>query len=54
MKNEIVEQLNDDQWDGTDIEPIYRRRYSDGEYLPETSELTDEYIRSYQQGDKFS
>jgi len=43
-------QESDDNWDGTDIEPVYVRKTvesdSDDEYAG--------YIRSYSEGDKFS
>lgn len=44
----------EDQWDGTDIEPTYPCRYSVEAPKTETSDLPDDYIRSYREGDRYA
>lgn len=43
-----------EQWDGTDIEPVFTIRYSEEQDPSKVLTLSDEYIRSYQEGDRYS
>lgn len=47
-----------DQWDGTDIEPVFSTRYHDSGYSAFIQNLDteddDEYIADYFEGDRFS
>ena len=47
-------QSDQDQWDGTDIEPVYPSRYPESNSKADTSDLSDDYIRSYNEGDRFA
>lgn len=40
----------DDQWDGTDIEPVYPRNMSS----KVRADLDDSYVKSHCEGDRFS
>lgn len=40
-----------EQWDGTDIEPVYPSRRINKEQDPA---VHDEYVREYREGDRFS